>query len=168
MPNYGSRRSGLCLPSCVSSLLSATRRASSPRYTKKGPVWGPLQLRLASLNAVHLGSDLVVPVLPRGRAVLLGGCRGKRGAIVGAQVSNVGGDSLAPAAKATPTTAAGTPAPGVIGAGAIEAPCCSRCRRWRGTNGDRRRYSRRRRQSYSPGLPWGNRRGSCRCGSSTR
>lgn len=88
---------------------------------RKGPHWGPLQLRLASLNAVHLGSDLVVPVLPRGRAVLLGGFRGKRGAIVGTQVGNVGRDGLAPAAKATPTTAAGTPAPGVIGAGAIEA-----------------------------------------------
>ena len=33
----------------------------------------------------------------------------------------MGGDALAPATKATPTTAAGTPAPGVIGAGAIEA-----------------------------------------------
>ena len=73
------------------------------------------------LNTVHLIGDLVVPVLPRGRAVLLGGCRGKRGTIVGAQVGNVGGDALAPATKATPTTAAGTPAPGVIGAGAIEA-----------------------------------------------
>ena len=94
------------------------RPASSipPLPKRKGPHWGPLQLRL---DAVHLSGDFVVPVLPRGRAVLFGRCRGKGGAVVGAQIGNVSGDALAPAAKAAPTAATGTPAPGVVRIGAI-------------------------------------------------
>ena len=73
------------------------------------------------LDAVHLSGDLVVPVLPRGRAVLFGRCWGKGGAVVRTQVGNMSGDALTPAAKAAPTAATGTPAPGVVRIGAISA-----------------------------------------------
>ena len=53
---------------CHSRGCQCDRRRRYLRYLKKGPRWGPLQLRL---DAVHLSGDFVVPVLPCGRAVLL-------------------------------------------------------------------------------------------------
>ena len=50
-----------------------------------------------------------------------GRCRGRGGAVVGAQIGNMSGDALAPAAKAAPTAATSAPAPGVVGIGAISA-----------------------------------------------